>query len=343
MLVRVHVRPDAGFTARPLRGVLTVSSEAMSGATATGADLTLEETKTMAGASEPEKLETTFNFLVPATAVKPGARLAAAVYEAAGTAAGRRAGDAPRASPPPARCDLGVQGRAHGAGRGDGARRRRRAAWSTTSPARRKRVEDHLFDVYPVQKVNVRWREPLRFTTRIGASAGLPGAADGAHQRRRLGRHLLPPAAGQGGLHRGLPGHRQPGRRHHERRPPGASASPSSPAAWSTACWTPSRTRWGTTTAATTPPAATPPAWTWTSRTRWARRWAARDRRQRLVADRDEADAGAHPPGPDGLLQRHLGQRLHLEGLRPAGCARSAPSSRPTAPWPTPRRPPVAP
>ena len=34
-----------------------------------------------------------------------------------------------------------------------------------TSPARRKRVEDHLYDVYPVQKVIVRWHEPLRFTT----------------------------------------------------------------------------------------------------------------------------------------------------------------------------------
>ena len=53
------------------------------------------------------------------------------------------------------------------------------------APERRKRVEDHLFDVYPVQKVNVRWREPLRFATRTSASAGFqalpwPAPATGA-------------------------------------------------------------------------------------------------------------------------------------------------------------------
>jgi hypothetical protein len=172
MLVRVHVRPDAGFTARMLRGVLTVSQAmAMSGAAATGADLTLEETKTLSGPSEPEKLETTFNFLVPATAVKPGARLAAGVYEAPGTVPAGADPAMPPRFPATGAADLAVRaGRmvldvtmvpAVGVG-----------GMVDTSAARRKRVEDHLFDVYPVQKVVVRWREPLRFTSRISASAG---------------------------------------------------------------------------------------------------------------------------------------------------------------------------
>ena len=46
------------------------------------------------------------------------------------------------------------------------------------SPARRKTLENHLYDVYPVQKLNVRWREPLRFTTRISASQGFAALAD---------------------------------------------------------------------------------------------------------------------------------------------------------------------
>ena len=166
MLVRVHIRPDAGFTARSLRGVLTLSYPM---ATPAAADVAFEETKMLVGASDPEKLETTFNFLVPATAVKPGAQLAAAIYEA-GAAMGTDPTTPPR-FPATGAADLGVR-----AGRmvldvtmvpavGPG-------GMVDSSPARRKRVEDHLYDVYPVQKVIVRWHEPLRFTTRISASAG---------------------------------------------------------------------------------------------------------------------------------------------------------------------------
>ena len=46
------------------------------------------------------------------------------------------------------------------------------------SPARRQALENHLYDVYPVQKLNVRWREPLRFTTRISASEGFAALAE---------------------------------------------------------------------------------------------------------------------------------------------------------------------
>jgi len=114
-------------------------------------------------------METTLNFLVPAAAMKPGARLAAAVYEA-GTAMGPDPATPPR-FPATGATDLAIR-----AGRmvldvtmvpaiGPG-------GMVDSSPARRKRVEDHLYDVYPVQKVVVRWREPLRFTSKTSASAG---------------------------------------------------------------------------------------------------------------------------------------------------------------------------
>jgi hypothetical protein len=168
MMVRVHIRPEAGFTARMLRAVLTLSYPM---ATPPAPDAAFEETKLLSGASDPEKMETTFNFLVPAAAVKPGARLVAAVYEAG---AGINMGPDP-AMPP----------RFPATGAADLAVRAGRMVLDVTlvpaigvggmvdsSPARRKRLEDHLFDVYPVQKAIVRWREPLRFTTRINASAG---------------------------------------------------------------------------------------------------------------------------------------------------------------------------
>ena len=133
MLVRVHVRPDAGFTARTLRGVLTVSYP-MAGAAPRAPTSRCEETKMLAGASDPEKLETTFNFLVPAAAVKPGARLAAAVYEAPGAVATGADPATPPRFPATGAADLAVR-----AGRmvldvtmvpG----RRRRAAWWTPRP-----------------------------------------------------------------------------------------------------------------------------------------------------------------------------------------------------------------
>jgi len=37
------------------------------------------------------------------------------------------------------------------------------------TPERRKRVENHLYDVYAVQKVNVRWRAPIQVTNRLSA------------------------------------------------------------------------------------------------------------------------------------------------------------------------------
>jgi hypothetical protein len=160
--LRVHVATDAGFTARPLRAVLTVEQE-------DGSKLELGDTKTISGPSNVEKLETTFNVLVPAEAVKPKAKLTAAVYEA-GPAAGPEPARPPR-FPTDGALDLAIKAgpmvldvvlvpAVGPSGPLDDA------------PARRKRVEQHLYEVYPVQKVNVRWREPLRFTSKIAYPDG---------------------------------------------------------------------------------------------------------------------------------------------------------------------------
>ena len=168
MFVRVHVRPETGFTPRQLRAVLSVVP-------GSGPGTALEERKMIAAASDPEKLETTFNFLVPAALVKPGAKLSAAIYET-GAAAGAEPARPPR-FPAIGELELAVKpGKmvldvvmvpAVGMG-----------GMVDDAPARRKRLEDHLYDVYPVQKVNVRWREPLRFTTRINAAAGFRALAE---------------------------------------------------------------------------------------------------------------------------------------------------------------------
>jgi hypothetical protein len=163
MMVRVHVQPAAGFAARRLRGVLTL------GPAEGAAGLALEDTRMVAGASDPEKLETTFNFLVPAEAMKPQARLRAELYETA-----------PAADPEPA-----TPPRFPATGALDLAVRAGRMVLDVVmvpavtptgalddAPERRKRVENHLYDVYPVQRVNVTWRQPLRFTTKITSSMG---------------------------------------------------------------------------------------------------------------------------------------------------------------------------
>jgi hypothetical protein len=169
MFLRVHLVPLPGFTARVLLGVLTVNN-------AEGAPVLLEDRKMIAGPSNPEKLETTFNFLIPAAQVTPTTRVSAAIYEGAPVGASENAEATPR-FPATGELALGVK-----AGKmvldvvmvpavGPG-------GTVDDAPARRKRVEDHLYDVYPVQKANVRWREPLRFTARTSASAGFRALVD---------------------------------------------------------------------------------------------------------------------------------------------------------------------
>jgi hypothetical protein len=186
LLVRVFVTPGAGFSARRLRGVVSIE--------AGGATKAFEEAKMISGASDSERAETTFNVLVPAAEMKPGAALWAAVYEA-GPAAGDDPATPPR-FPATGATDLAVKG-----GRmvldvvavpvtGPGGP-------LTDTPERRRNLENHLYDLYPVQKVNLKFRAPVtvdaRITERTAAFGLIRDArtADGASARPYEYYHLL--------------------------------------------------------------------------------------------------------------------------------------------------------
>jgi hypothetical protein len=157
MMVRAHVVTDAGWMPRRLRGVLTLKVDEQ--------ETQLDDTRMIAGPSETEKLESSFNFLVPAMLVKPRTEIVVSVYEA-GPAAGSEPATPPR-FPPMGGADLGVKGgkmvmdvvmvlMEGPSGPLD------------DSELRRKRLESYLGDVYPVQKFNVRWRAPIKITAKIG-------------------------------------------------------------------------------------------------------------------------------------------------------------------------------
>jgi hypothetical protein len=161
LFVRAHVTAAAGFTARALQAVLALE--------AGGATRTFTDSKTIRASSTVAQLDSTFNFEVPAADVVPGAALWVGVYDPAAPA-----------EPPPAALPrfpaMGAADLAVKAGRmvldlvivpsvGP-------SGPLDTSPARRQRLENHLFDVYPVQKLNVRWREPLTFNRKISTDDG---------------------------------------------------------------------------------------------------------------------------------------------------------------------------
>jgi len=157
LFLRAHVVTEAGWTARRLRAVLTLQLE--------GKATDIEDTRMIDGSSDTEKLESSFNFLVPAMQVKPKTELSLSIYET-GPANGTEPSVPPR-FPPMGTADLGVKGgkmvmdvvmvlMEGPSGPLD------------DSPARRKRLESYLGDVYPVQKFNVRWREPIKITAKIG-------------------------------------------------------------------------------------------------------------------------------------------------------------------------------
>jgi hypothetical protein len=156
LFLRAHVITDSGWAPRKLRAVLTLSLE--------GAPMQLEDSRMIAGPSDTEKLESSFNFLVPAAMVQPRTELSVAVYEI-GPASGPEPATPPR-FPRTGTADLGVR-----AGKmvmdvvlvpvlGPSGK-------LDDSLPRRKRLESYLADVYPVQKMNVRWREPLVITAKI--------------------------------------------------------------------------------------------------------------------------------------------------------------------------------
>jgi hypothetical protein len=187
LVVRVHVRTGDGFTARQLRGVAALEY-------AGGGSKQFEEAKMIAGSSNPERLQTTFNIIVPAVDVKPGASLSVSVFEG-GAATGADPSPLPR-FPAEGAADLAVK-----AGRmvmdlvavpvtGPGGP-------LMNTPERARKLENDVYDVYPVQKVNLRIREPVRVEDTIterGAAFGLlrdARTADGASARPWEYYHLL--------------------------------------------------------------------------------------------------------------------------------------------------------
>ena len=187
MVVRVHVVPGAGYTPRPLRGVVALGYPG-------GAGKQFEEMKMIAGRSDPERTASTFNVLVPAAEVKPGATLWVALYEA-GAANGADPSPPPR-FPPEGTTDLGIK-----AGRmvldvvavpvtGP-------SGPLADTPERRKKLEDHLYDIYPVQKVNLKIRQPVQVTGQVTERTAAFGLlrdarmADGASARPHEYYHLL--------------------------------------------------------------------------------------------------------------------------------------------------------
>jgi hypothetical protein len=158
MMARVHVNTDGAFTARRLRGVLSLEYGDAS-------KFEIEDAKMINGASNVERLETTFNFLVPADKVKPGTKLVTSVYEG-GPAMGADPAPLPR-FPLTGSTDLAVK-----AGRME--------LWITfipdgplmDTPERRRKLEQDVYDLYPVQKVNFKFHEPIPLQGPFSSSAG---------------------------------------------------------------------------------------------------------------------------------------------------------------------------
>jgi hypothetical protein len=158
VFARAHVATDPGFTARPLRGVLTVGY-------GDGSTFQVEDDKTIAGPSDVEKLETTFDFLVPADRVKPASTMTVALYES-GAASGPEPAAPPR-FPAMGTADLGVK-----AGRmeldivfvPDGP--------LMDTPERRTKLEQDVYDLYPVQKVNFRFHAPVPLAGAFSSAKG---------------------------------------------------------------------------------------------------------------------------------------------------------------------------
>jgi hypothetical protein len=165
LFVRTYVAPGAGFTARRLRAVVTIEYE---GGTSKG----FEDTKMISAASDSERLETTLNVLIPAADVRPQSSLTVSIYET-GEAVGPDPATLPR-FPPTGAAPLAVKA---------GRMVLDVVAMPVTgpmgalmdTPERRRKLEMDLYDLYPVQKVNLRIREPLVVTARLASST--PGFA----------------------------------------------------------------------------------------------------------------------------------------------------------------------
>ena len=147
LFARVHVTTEAGFTARSLRAVLSLTYGDQS-------KFEIEDSKMIAGSTNVQQLPTSFNFLVPAERVKPNTTFSAAVYET-GAAMGPDPATLPR-FPGTGTQDLGIK-----AGKMELTIVIVPAAGIMDSPERRTKLEKDVYDLYPVQKVNLRFHEPV--------------------------------------------------------------------------------------------------------------------------------------------------------------------------------------
>jgi hypothetical protein len=163
LFVRASFTTANGFAARPLRALLTVES-------APGqAPQVFTDEKTIGAATKAGDLATSFNFLLPATMVTPTARFALSVHEAAAVTT-------PEPATPPRFPATGTTAFGIKAGKMQLDLVITPAVGPTgtlaDSPERRARIERYLFDVYPVQKLNIRWRPLVRLTKKISAADG---------------------------------------------------------------------------------------------------------------------------------------------------------------------------
>ena len=149
LFVRVHANAGMGFQARRLRAVLSLSYGEQG-------KYEVEESKMVMGSSAVAQLASSFNFLVPAENVKPGTQLSAFLYEA-GEATGADPAMLPKfPAGPTMALDLGVK-----AGRMELTIVIVPDANLMDAPERRKKIEQDVFDLYPVQKVNLKFHEPV--------------------------------------------------------------------------------------------------------------------------------------------------------------------------------------
>jgi hypothetical protein len=145
---RVHTETESGFMARQLRAVLTTEFP-------DGTKTDLENTRMVTGSSQVAQLNSTFNFLVPADKVKAGGAMAISVYET-----GMPTGAEPTVQPKFA-AELGVKG-----GKMEVHVVVVPVGITSDTPERRTKLANDFWDLYPIQKVNIR----------VGPAATLPGA-----------------------------------------------------------------------------------------------------------------------------------------------------------------------
>lgn len=156
---RVHVTTAASFVARQLRGVFTVEYPDKT-------SFQMEDKKMISASSTVAQLTSTFNFLFPAANIKPNATVSVAIYEG-GAAEGADPATLPR-FPATGGADLAVK-------EGKMELSVVIVPVGTTimdTPERRLKLEKDIWDLYPVQKVNLRVRAPVTLMGTFSSTKG---------------------------------------------------------------------------------------------------------------------------------------------------------------------------